>query len=184
MASAFTHAFVGVLIFESLKDKGKFFLFWVLAILCSVLPDIDVVGFKFGVPYGSLWGHRGMTHSFFFAALLGWSVVEVFFRKEKRFSRSWWLLWACFFLITASHGILDAMTNGGLGVAFFSPFENGRYFFPWRSVQVSPIGVDGFFHERAYVILLSEFLWIWLPASMLFFTVKLVKKFLESAKVR
>jgi hypothetical protein len=36
------------------------------------------------------------------------------------------------FLATASHGVLDATTNGGLGVAFFSPFDNRRYFLPWR----------------------------------------------------
>jgi hypothetical protein len=34
------------------------------------------------------------------------------------------------FLATAGHGLLDAMTNGGLGLAFFSPFDNHRYFLP------------------------------------------------------
>ncbi|MBK8609138.1 MAG: hypothetical protein IPL84_04125 [Chitinophagaceae bacterium] len=34
-----------------------------------------------------------------------------------------------FLLAAASHAILDAMTTGGLGVAF-SPFDNTRYFFP------------------------------------------------------
>ena len=29
----------------------------------SLLPDIDVVGFLRGVPYGAPWGHRGATHS-------------------------------------------------------------------------------------------------------------------------
>jgi inner membrane protein len=176
MASAFTHAFVGVLILETLRDQKKMVLFWVLAVLCSVLPDIDVVGFKFGVPYESLWGHRGMTHSLFFAALLGWLVVDIFFRDERRFSRAWWLLWTCFFLVTASHGILDAMTNGGLGVAFFAPFDNSRYFFPWRPVLVSPIWVDRFFGERAYLIIVSEFLWIWIPALALVLVAKLGKK--------
>ena len=36
------------------------------------------------------------------------------------------------FLSTASHGVLDALTDGGLGVAFFSPFDQTRYFFPFR----------------------------------------------------
>jgi inner membrane protein len=57
-----------------------------------------------------------------------------------------------FFLITASHGILDAFTNGGLGIALFSPFDNSRYFFPFRPIQVSPIGA-GFFSMRGLRVL-------------------------------
>jgi inner membrane protein len=71
------------------------------------------------------------------------------------------------FLATASHGVLDAMTNGGLGVAFFSPFDNRRYFLPWRPVRVSPIAVTRFFTPRGLAILQSELLWIWLPAILL-----------------
>jgi inner membrane protein len=38
--------------------------------LCSVLPDIDVVGFRFGVHHGDFLGHRRFTHSLVFAAVL------------------------------------------------------------------------------------------------------------------
>ena len=34
-----------------------------LGVVCSVLLDLDVVGFGFGVPYGYLLGHRGLSHS-------------------------------------------------------------------------------------------------------------------------
>jgi inner membrane protein len=71
------------------------------------------------------------------------------------------------FLATASHGFLDAMTDGGLGVAFFSPFDNHRYFFPWRPIRVSPIGIGRFFSPRGLDVLQSELLWIWLPAGLL-----------------
>ena len=37
------------------------------------------------------------------------------------------------------------MTDGGLGVAFFAPCDEMRYFLPWRPVMVSPIGVVEFF---------------------------------------
>jgi inner membrane protein len=70
------------------------------------------------------------------------------------------------FLATASHGMLDAMTDGGLGVALFSPFDNSRYFFPWRPIHVSPISVGRFFSVRGYTILQNEFFWIWLPSIM------------------
>jgi inner membrane protein len=48
----------------------------------------------------------------------------------------------------ASHGILDAMTNGGLGVALLSPLDTTRYFRPWRPIQVSPISLRRFFSDE------------------------------------
>ena len=77
-----------------------------------------------------------------------------------------------FFLVTASHGILDAMTDGGLGVAFFAPFNNSRYFLPWRPVMVSPIGVGPFFSRYGLNVLLSEVVWIWAPIVMVLLMVK------------
>jgi membrane-bound metal-dependent hydrolase YbcI (DUF457 family) len=88
-----------------------------------MLPDIDVLGFWFGIHYGDFWGHRGFTHSLFFAGVIvTLALVAGLPRALSGLSRGW--LWLYFFLATASHGILDAMTNGGLGVAFFSPFDN------------------------------------------------------------
>jgi len=132
---------------------------------CSIIPDLDVIGFRFGVRYSDFWGHRGFTHSLVFAALLASAVVLVgFWRGAPGIGR--FSLTAYLFLATASHGVLDAMTNGGLGVAFFSPFENGRYFLPWRPIRVSPIAPDRFFSARGFHILQNEFLWIWLPAGI------------------
>jgi inner membrane protein len=71
------------------------------------------------------------------------------------------------FLATASHGVLDAMTTGGLGVAFFAPFDAGRYFLPWRPIEVSPLGVGRFLGARGVRVLASEALWVWLPAALL-----------------
>jgi len=48
---------------------------WVVGALCSVIPDIDVIGFRFGIRYGDFWGHRGFTHSLVFAAVLASAVV-------------------------------------------------------------------------------------------------------------
>jgi inner membrane protein len=112
-------------------------------------------------------GHRGITHSFSFACVLGVLVALVFFRDVPFFSAHWLLLASYFFVVTASHALLDALTNGGLGVALLAPFSNDRYFFPWRPIQVSPIGI-GFFSERGWRVMLSELKWIWLPSGMLF----------------
>jgi inner membrane protein len=68
-------------------------------------------------------------------------------------------------VVTASHGVLDAMTDGGSGVAFWAPFDDGRYFLPWRPIPVSPIG-RGFFTARGAAVFESELLLVWLPAAI------------------
>lgn len=95
---------------------------WVIGAACSVIPDLDVIGFRFGIHYGDFWGHRGFTHSLFFAALLAVAIVALGFRRGAT-GMHVLPIWLYFFLSTASHGLLDALTDGGLGVAFFSPFD-------------------------------------------------------------
>jgi inner membrane protein len=141
-----------------------------------MLPDIDVVGFSFGVHYEDLLGHRGLTHSLFFALLVGLAVVTLLFRDAPPLSQRWIRLVIFFFLFTASHGVLDAFTNGGLGVAFFAPFSNKRYFFPWTPIEVSPIGLRHFSGGRAVEVILSEIVWIWIPAAILVVTAWLLRK--------
>ena len=92
-------------------------------------------------------------------------------------------LFLYFFFCTASHGVLDAMTNGGLGVAFFSPFDTTRYFFPVRPVLVSPIGVSEFFSAYGVRILASEAIWIWLPSSAAFVVLRVVQRIWSAKSV-
>ena len=137
--------------------------FWVLAAICGALPDIDAIGHMLGVRYESLWGHRGMMHSILFALIVGVAIATLAFSNVERFSGTWWRLATFFFIATISHSVLDAMTTGGLGVAFFSPFDTTRYFFPFRPIEVSPIGIGAFFSKWGVRVLLSEFIWVWLP---------------------
>jgi inner membrane protein len=148
---------------------------WIVGVVCAMLPDIDVVGFRLGIRYGDFWGHRGFTHSLLFAAILATLVlVAGFSRGLPGLGRAW--LWTYFFFATASHGLLDAMTNGGLGVAFFSPFDNARYFFPWRPILVSPISLTRFFGVNGLAVLESELLWIWIPAGVLAVSVLVLRR--------
>jgi len=132
---------------------------WWVGALCAVLPDADVLGFFAGVPMRSMLGHRGLTHSFAFAVtvagLLAWRLVPSGTRMR---------LWLYLFLATASHGVLDAMTNGGIGIAFLAPFHAGRYYLPWRPIAVSPLGVRPFFTALGVEVLASEARWIWGPS--------------------
>lgn len=114
-------------------------------------------------------GHRGITHSIAFAALTGVIVGALAFRKfGDKFGRTALMIY--FGLVTLSHPLLDALTNGGRGVALFAPFSNVRYFFPWRPIEVSPIGL-GFFSEEGIEVLISEITWIWLPVALLWLAV-------------
>jgi inner membrane protein len=175
VASIFSHAVaalgIGACFYTPRIPKRA----WAIGALCSVVPDLDVIGFRFGIRYGDFWGHRGFTHSLIFAALVAAVALIVGFRHGlpsiSRFS-----LWIYFFLATASHGLLDAMTDGGLGVAFFSPFDNRRCFLPWTPIRVSPIGIERFFTARGLAVMQTELLWIWLPAALLAISAWMIRR--------
>jgi inner membrane protein len=175
VASAFSHAVAALSIGTCFYRPGTPKRVWVAGALCSVIPDLDVIGFRFGIRYGDFWGHRGFTHSLLFSALLAGVVMILGFRGRLP-TMSRLALWMYFFLATASHGLLDAMTDGGLGVAFFSPFDNHRYFFPWTPIRVSPIEFGRFFTHRGLEVLQSELLWIWFPAALLALSVCLIRR--------
>jgi inner membrane protein len=177
MASLFSHVVAAGAIGQAAPPRYRGDpRFWYMAALCSAIPDMDVIGFRFGVQYGDLWGHRGMTHSLLFAAVLGLAATARFKPDWKRDGRRLALV---FVLIAASHGILDAFTNGGLGVAFFSPFDRTRYFFPWTPIEVSPIGAARFFTARGLAVLRSELKWIWLPSLLGGALIRLLTRRLE-----
>lgn len=175
MASFFGHALTSIALGNGFSKTKKNLKFWFLGIFCAFLPDADVISFKLGIPYASFWGHRGFTHSFVFAILLGLIVTFIFYKKNT--SKIKYFLF--FTLCTASHSILDALTNGGLGVAFFSPFDNSRYFFPWRPIQVSPIGIENFFSARGLRVIKSELFYIGLPSLIFIVFMKLKNHFIK-----
>jgi inner membrane protein len=161
MPTAFTHAVVSLGLAEVFPGPAKPPLFWVLSAALAAAPDLDVLAFAFGVPYGSFFGHRGFFHSLLFAAVVG---LVVALPAYEMMAVPWWLAWSYFFAVFALHSLLDGFTNGGLGVALLSPFDTTRYFFPWRPIQVSPIGLSSF-RRWAPRVLGSEVRWVWLPLA-------------------
>ena len=116
--------------------------------LLALLPDADVVGFRFGIAYAAPWGHRGASHSLVFAA--GVALVAMAVARALRAPTSRW--GGLTFLAVASHGLLDALTNGGLGAALLWPFSQGRYFAPVQPLPVSPIGAGMLSSRGMYVV--------------------------------
>ena len=167
MASAFTHAFIAIPLGKAFCGKELPPRFWLLAVLCSILPDADVYSFYFRTGYGGLFWHRGFTHSLLFAFLLSSAVVWLGFQEDRPLIPRRWKLWLFFFLLTASHGALDALTGRAYGVAFFSPFDTTRYSFPWAPIRISPIGLKSFFSPRGKEVILSEIVWVWIPSLLL-----------------
>jgi inner membrane protein len=163
MPTVFTHAAVGLGLARMFTARRMPPLFWGLAAVLPLIPDLDIVAFRLGIPYGAPWGHRGLTHSLAFALLVAAMAAALTYRCLRI---PFWDWLGFLFAAVASHGLLDAFTNGGYGVALFAPFDDARWFFPWRPIEVSPIGL-GFFSPRGLATLRSEFLWIWLPCAAL-----------------
>jgi inner membrane protein len=147
----------------------------------SMLPDADVIGFSLGVRYEDPWGHRGATHAFAFAVIVGLAaglmarlrsdrqerasafaqIGDDALRRDKSAWQARWFkspalrtgLFAA--VVLATHPLLDTLTDGGLGCALFWPFDLTRYFAPWRPIQVAPIGL-GFLSPYGAIVAMSE----------------------------
>jgi inner membrane protein len=162
MPTIFTHAAVPLLLGAAAGPRRISRRLLGVGAIAAMLPDADTVGFGLGIAYSSSLGHRGATHSVVFAVALALVAAAL----------SGWLrtspLRAFGFvgLAALSHPLLDALTNGGLGVALAWPFDNERFFFAWRPIEVSPIGA-GFFSARGVAVIGSELLWVVLPTAVL-----------------
>jgi len=162
MPSAFSHAVASIALGRAYTTRPLPLRFWVLSSVCAVAPDIDVLANRFGFDHTTMLGHRGLTHSLFFAMALSGSVVLLAFRKPVE-GTSRLALFACFFAATASHSFLDAMVDGTLGVAVLAPFSARRFFLPWRPIVSSPIGM-AFFSPAGATTMLNELVWVWIPS--------------------
>ncbi len=177
MASAFAHAAVSWAMGKTLSSVIHSPRFWLWACFCSILPDLDIIGFVIGVPYEHMLGHRGLTHSVLFALVIGLIVPRFAVPLEVSPGYPYWKLVVFFSCVTMSHGVLDACTDGGLGIAFFAPLDSTRYFFPWRPLRVPPIGIGPFFSSWGLGVLMSELIWVGIPVGVWLGGLWVYKKF-------
>lgn len=183
MATAFTHAIVAAgLTGLAPKPIAKLRLCLCL-MLVAILPDADVIAFKLDIAYGDVWGHRGITHSLVFALLLALPLSYLLVARQYWWRWQQWLVLLLLFMATASHGVFDAMTNAGLGVGFYLPFENERYFFAWRPIIASTVNPLNFFNSTAWLILKTELLYIGLPSVVFYGVLYTVRYILSSTSI-
>lgn len=163
MPSIMTHAAVPIALACAAGTRNVPPRLLAAAMAAAMLPDADVIGLSFGVPYAHAFGHRGFFHSPLFAL-----VASLFGALAwRRLGASYRSAFAVLFLSAASHGALDAATSGGLGIAFLSPFSNHRFFLPWHPIVVSPFGVSRFFSSWGLRVIHSELLWVWVPCFVI-----------------
>ena len=180
MPSPFSHGIASIALGKAFSNRQMPLRFWALSIFCSVIPDIDILGNRLGIGFWTVLGHRGLTHSILFAISLSCLVVLLAFRKPIEGITRRGLL-AYFFAVTISHGILDALVNGVLGVAFFAPFNSIRYFLPWRPIHSSPIGM-AFFSSTGWMVIVNELIWVWAPSLTVIFARWLFQRFADRSE--
>jgi inner membrane protein len=132
-----------------------------ILVLVSLLPDLDVLLLRW-LPYSHPLSHRGLSHSLFFALIatgcliLAGSLTGLLQARRRTLIWIWLLLAATM----GSHGLLDALTDGGLGIALFSPLTFERYFFPLRPLPVAslnPAGLLSSYMLHVYTVELALF---------------------------
>jgi inner membrane protein len=177
MPSAIAHGLFGAALSSVLprRQRAK----WTLALLAflSAAPDLDVVAFRLGIPYEHPLGHRGVTHSLSFAACVALASVPLWRRALQASAGMASLLT---FVAVASHGVLDTFTDAGRGIGLFIPFDNGRYFAPWRPILTSPLSISRFLSKRGLAILHNEACWVGVPALAFVATVSAARSILRA----
>ena len=160
MPSLLGHAVAGLAITAAFHRDKLPRRTWGLAVFCAVAPDLDWFVSLANIHRGHVLNHRGVAHSLFAAAALAAVVFLLAFRKEQRRGA----VWLCLTVAAMSHGLLDACTAGGVGVALFMPFSDTRWACIWQPGHVAPLPMG---REHTYTFLaslLDEARWIGLPA--------------------
>jgi len=118
-----TGALVGEVFFE--RGFGKKAMIW--GALAQSLPDIDFISALWLSPAEAMVAHRGFTHSFLFALLIGpvFALLADKVHRPHTIRLQRWLLF--FYVQLFLHLLLDACNAYGIG--WFIPFNSQRVSF-------------------------------------------------------
>ncbi|MDP4198198.1 MAG: metal-dependent hydrolase [Bacteroidota bacterium] len=159
MPTVISHSIVGMGIAQWPRFvKGRRLLF--ASIILAALPDTDTILMGiFG--HDSIFRHRGILHSVFFAIVSAGITVWLFRHKQWISHDAVWKLFAVLFLIAFSHPLLDGYSTGGyIGVAYLAPFDNTRYVLG-DLLPLAPLGPAKLLSERGISLFLAEAGMLW-----------------------
>src|SRR5262245_36095693 len=83
MPSALGHTVAALAIGSAFPRRQVRAVPLVTGVVLAVLPDADVLGWRLGVPYESLLGHRGLTHSVAFAGAAAALATAILARASR-----------------------------------------------------------------------------------------------------
>lgn len=166
MPSSLTHAIAGAALAATVLPPRAPARYVAVAAAIATLPDLDILSGLSGLPEDGLFGHRGLTHSILCALLLATTVTLALRRRDGPVvSGSQWRLWLALALAAASHGVLDACTDAGTGVALLAPFDLTRYFLDWRFISGPRLAEQTVW--EVLLVRVSEIPVIWVPGGLL-----------------
>ena len=176
MSTVISHSLVGAGIssFFRFENKKKIMI---TSLLLAALPDSDTLVMT-AIGCGTIFDHRGVFHSIFFAILVG-SLVAYLFKQKKWIEPSEFIKLAILFsAVTFSHPFADGFsTSWRYGVSYLAPFDMTKYFWfssPLPLVPLSPVqlfsarGINIFLVEVAmlWTFVAGAFLWNSVPKKM------------------
>ena len=172
MPSSFSHMAVPIAIAHVAGKRNVPKTLLKAGLAASMLPDLDLVGAAFGVPFDHALGHRGFFHS----PAFGLSVALLSLGGWRRLGPSRPMVFGVVFFSILSHGLLDAATHGSIGVAFLSPFSHERFLLPWRPIPAVPTDLARLLGLGGLAVIAAEVLWIWIPCLVLITVFRLLRK--------
>ncbi|OQA34561.1 MAG: Inner membrane protein YbcI [Acidobacteria bacterium ADurb.Bin340] len=163
MPSLLGHTLAGFTVSAAFHRGRPPFRVALAATACALAPDLDWFTGWAGLSEGHDLAHRGISHGLAAVPILAGCFMLLLFRKRLKEPR----LWLCLGAATLSHGLLDAWTFGGTGVAFLAPFIDTRYTAAWQPLFVSPLPLSGHLLEWFLFALATELVWLGLPALLI-----------------
>ena len=129
--------------------------------LMAMLPDADVFLTPLGSHDSIVSGHRGASHSLLMAA----SIAIAGGLLARRYGWSGIRTMLAVMLAIGSHGLLDALGEGGRAIPLFWPLSEHRFRAPWQFLPDAPRGLK-FISWHGLVDAVLEFVYF-LPVIIL-----------------
>lgn len=179
MPTVVTHAAVPLCIGLGLGKRAIPPSLLLAGVAFAIVPDLDVLFFKFGVAYANAFGHRGFTHSLLFAFALPTLALAL----KRWFKVGYWRIWSFLTLSLLSHSVLDSFTTGGMGVGWLWPWSQERFFAPVQVIKVAPFSLAKYLEPSGIAVIKSELVWVWLPGIVMMLSMMVARR-IDRAEVQ